>query len=362
MMSCKLAFIVFVCSMMDVGFGYSITIGRSSKADYIVASDPSADVYNIVQQAMTSISKHDGGVLTFEAGVYMFQRNLKLPSNISIVGSGIKTTTLKLANTAKAFQQSAFIYFKDVSKVEMQNLTLDGNQQNNVLNAILSSNTSEMSLLGVQIQNFMANGIMFSKTRQATISNSYVENSAWNGVKIINSSDIVLKNNVVSKSGDHGFVIKSSQITQFDNNTSNDNGNNFDGCGILFKSLNITATNVFVSGYSKAGVCVTGFSGVVMSNSIIKSVSQPLNCIALTNETIYFNYSNVMCGGKLYGPKVHSSKDEWTSKIVKIVIPSVIGIIGLVCIAQLIALWRNQQKEKKLAAEAEATANTSQTP
>lgn len=345
-MSRNFAFVVFACFNMRIAYSYTITIGRSSKADYVIPSDPNTDVYPITQQALSNMTTRNGGVLTFEAGVYMFSANLKLPNNVSIIGSGINITTLKLANGAKAYFHSTFIYTNDANKITLQGLTLDGNTQKNIVHGINAINTTELSINAVEVQNFLGNGISMTVAINVSITNSYVTNNALVGINVVNSSDIVLKNNTVSKNGNHGFNVRSSKTVAFDNNTASDNGNDFDGCGITFQSLNITATNCIVSNFAKAGVCMSS-SSVILKNFNVNDYSKDIRCIALANNTLYFNHTNVVCNGKPYGPEVHPSKNSWKGKIVKIVIPCIIGIIAIVCISQLIALYRNHRKEQK---------------
>ncbi len=345
--------IAFMCFNINLSFGYTITIGRSSSANYIVAQAPNTDVYEIAKKALLNISANHGGVLTFETGVYMFSANLKVYNNTSITGSGINMTTLKLINGAKAYSQSSFIYTSNGQTITVKDITLDGNNQKNILFGISVNNGTNVSISSLEIANFLGNGIMMIATSKSSIENSFSRNNGWNGIILSNSTDVVIKNNTVRVNGNNGFLVKSSDNTEFDNNTSSNNGKEYDGCGVVFQYMNVTATNNIISGNSKGGMCISSSPNVIMQNNIITYAKETGSCIVITNDTVNFEHTNVMCNGKVYvpkEPKVNTPKENYWTKgttIIKIVIPCVIGIIGIVCGAQLIALYRKQKKEDR---------------
>lgn len=356
----NVAFVMFVCLNWKIINGLSLTIGRSSNADYVVGNDPNADTYYLVQMALANITSNRGGVLSFEEGLYLFSSNLRIPSNVSIVGSGINKTILKLANGEKSFNKSAFIYTTNASSITIQGVTLDGNRHNNIVNGIFGSNVSGLTINEVQIHDFLANGISLTGAYKSAILNSYVRDVAWVGISVFSSNAISLKNNVVERSGNHGFFVRNSFDVEFDTNTFNSNGNDSDGCGITFQSSNLTSTNSVVTVSKKVGVCISS-SNIILSNYNINSVSKDIRCVAVANDTISFSYTNIICNGKLYGPKVHPRKNTWKAKIIKIVIPSVIGIIVIVCVAQLIVMYRNHCKVRREATAAASTNTVTET-
>lgn len=355
MMLRNFAFVMLACLSIRIACGYKVTIGRSPNADLVVTG-AYTDVYSIAQKALQNISAHNGGVLAFETGVYMFSANLRVPSGITIVGQGIENTTLKLATSAKASNSSAFIHIDKASRVALQGLTLDGSKQQNISHAISITDSTECFMTSIQVQSFLGNGVTVARVDTISLTSSFIRDNAASGISIVDSSNVVLRNNTVLKSGNHGIFVERSKVTDFSNNTVNNHGKESNGCGITFQSLEIKATNNVVLGYSKVGVCISS-SKVFLDNFRITTLLEDGTCVSVSSDTLSYTYTNLICNRKQLDLKTKSSKKPFRGMIVKIVVPCVIGFIGIVSCVQLLLLWYKHQREKK-EAEAAARANT----
>lgn len=335
--------IVIIENNLGVGF-YSkqseefidITIGYSNKATRVIQQG--MDAYQDVQQSLDEIRFNGGGVLRFEAGIYILSSYIELGSNTAIIGAGINDTVLQLMNWAKPWwipntgnRKSGFIRSVRTQNLYFANLTIDGNKKNQHTDkysiygryGFFTEAVDNVTIDGMAVINFQGYGFdphgvkeTMSWSRGLTIRNSYSYNNGWDGYTIDQSADVVLENNVAYNNGRHGFnIVTGSYNVSMNNNIAYENGFYYyegsPGCGVAvqnnlnFGTKNISVINNIFENNDDAGICIKDVADILIENNTIANVNYTNSkvnlCIKIANSVNVISNNNI-CNDTLFIP------------------------------------------------------------
>lgn len=105
-----------------------------SVKDFGAVGDGVTDDTTAIQSAINSVNLAGGGIILFQAGTYLISATVLLKNNCTLQGSGIKTTTIKLANNSNVniFEASG----GQNDGVCIYDMTINGNQVNNTAGGV----------------------------------------------------------------------------------------------------------------------------------------------------------------------------------------------------------------------------------
>ncbi len=89
----------------------------------------SKDYTDMINKAMQRLHKSGGGTLKLGKGTFVHKGQIRIPSFVCLVGSGMGSTTLKLANKAPKFRLSGNVRSFWTRRVTVMHLTIDGNRK-----------------------------------------------------------------------------------------------------------------------------------------------------------------------------------------------------------------------------------------
>jgi parallel beta-helix repeat protein len=311
-----------------------ITIGYSNKATRMLQQG--VDAYEIVQQSLDDIKFNGGGILRFEAGIYILSSYVEVGSNTAIIGAGINDTVLQLMSWANPWwipntgnKKSGFIRSVRTQNLYFANITIDGNKKNQhtdkystygrygfFTEAVDNVTIDGMGVINFQGYGFDPHGIKETMTwsRGLTIKNSYSYNNDWDGYTIDQSSDVLLENNVAYGNGRHGFnIVTGSYNVMMKNNIAYDNGFYYyqgtPGCGVAiqnnlnFGTKNISVINSIFENNDDAGICIKDVADIIVENNTIANVNYTKSnvnlCVKIANSVNVISNNNV-CNNALF--------------------------------------------------------------
>lgn len=143
--------------LLAPGLFASISVNVST---YGAKGDGATDDTTAIVKASTAVA-NSGGVLYFPAGTYMINPNeghLVLGSNMTVVGPGVIKVMPNTGNFEYIMAPNP--YYKVVSNVRIQNLTVDENVLNNP-SVVGGSNGAQIILLGVEMNQLTLWGSTF---------------------------------------------------------------------------------------------------------------------------------------------------------------------------------------------------------
>lgn len=317
-----------------------ITIGYSNKATRVIKQG--MDAHQDIQQSLDEIRFNGGGVLRFEAGVYILSSFIELGSNTAIIGAGINDTVLQLMNWAKPWwipntgnRKSGFIRSVRTQNLYFANITIDGNKQNQhtdkyslygrygfFTEAVDNVTIDGMGVINFQGYGFDPHGVKETKSwsNGLIIINSYSYNNDWDGFTIDQSADVILENNVAYGNGRHGFnIVTGSYNVSMNKNIAYENGfyyyDGSPGCGVAiqnnlnFGTKNISVINNIFENNDDAGICIKDVENILLENNTIANVNYTNSrinlCIKIANSVNVISNNNI-CNNTLFVPIVRN--------------------------------------------------------
>jgi len=298
--------VLFVDNVFEYQSNCLIPVTASGGNYYIVGYNltNSSSVFNvpwkggaraIIQLALDTVVANGGGTVHINQGLYSIDGVLIVGSGITLEGSGMNITTLKLTDYATAFTVGfdGFIRSRMASNVTIANLTLDGNSQNQYTDSahiygrsgLFSEACTNYKAYMVLTMNFQQSGMNLHGWDNTNIwgQNVYVDrciatNNLWHGIQINQVHNISVTNSVLSNNGENGIQVNKTQYFNAAYNVANSNGFASSGCGYLISdNLDISANlnqlmNNNASGNAKGGVCLNTVKIVnVVNNNILYS-------------------------------------------------------------------------------------------
>ena len=326
----------FVLSATSQTQNHDVVFGYSDNATFKVQRG--TDVHQYVQSSLDNITRNGGGTLRFEEGLYVLSSNLELGSNTAIIGAGINSTVLRLADKAKPWwipeiplRRAGFINSEDTNNLYLANFTLDGNKDNQNTDefsvygryGLYTEIVDNVTIDGVGIINFQGYGFDPHGIKQPkqwsvglVIMNSYAAHNDWDGFTIDQTSSVLLQNNKAHNNGRHGFnIVTGSYDIKIYNNIAYNNGFYYylgdAGCGLAIQNnLDYNTRNISVVGNvfqdnTDAGICLRDVSDIKLVNNTIANVnytsSNPRQCIEVFNS-VNVESRNNKCSNKLNVP------------------------------------------------------------
>jgi parallel beta-helix repeat protein len=195
-----------------------VTIDRIN-SDYTIYYDEQAELYRamcnkcggtdysnsdaatVIQNAIDALT--NGGKIFIKRGTYLISTSITMKSSIVLEGEGYNKTILKLANNVNDTLIKIGDGTNTIARVEIKELTLDGNKDNNSAGHGIHVNTVELCRLlvkNVYIQYFKEHGIYLEHGGGAIIDSIRFIDCDGNGSKVT-SPDHLFSNIVVAKSG-----------------------------------------------------------------------------------------------------------------------------------------------------------------
>ena len=313
-----------------------ITIGYSNMATRVLQQG--MDAYQDVQQSLDEIKFNGGGILRFEAGIYILSSYIELGSNTAIIGAGVNDTILRLIDWAKPWwipntgnRKSGFIRSVRTQNLYFANITIDGNKKNQhtdkyslygrygfFTEAVDNVKIDGMGVINFQGYGFDPHGVKETMTwsNGLTIRNSYSYNNDWDGYTIDQSADVILENNVAFNNGRHGFnIVTGSYNVSMNNNIAYENGFYYyqgsPGCGVAiqnnlnFGTKNISVINNIFENNDDAGICIKDVIDIILENNTIANVNYTninINlCVKIANSENVISNNNI-CNNTLFVP------------------------------------------------------------
>jgi len=274
--------------------------------------DGVTDDTSAIQAAVNAASKAGGGIVYLPTGTYIVSGNgdptdgcIELPSNITLEGSGIGATTLKVANG----------YSSDITgivrtpvgvptdNVTVENLTINGNQQtaanpNGATGGRIfgffcgTEPTSPLFCSNITVNNVEAennSGYGFdphAQTYNLVMSNDISHNNGFDGFVSDHQTNAVYENDVAYNNVRHGFnIVTSSSNVSLINDTAYSNGG--DGVAVQRGSTDIPWP---------VGTVVQG--GSYHNNGLAGVLMQMASYTTVTGANIYGNATQ---GVLIYG-------------------------------------------------------------
>lgn len=288
-----------------------------------------------------------GGEINLKSGTYIIHQ-LFLYSNIILKGKGINKTILKLSDNAKSYYyspetfsngQSGFLRSLRENNIIIQDITLDGNKNNQIDYLLYRYDTSyinndpeigkryiksphaygrfsvyteacnNVSIINVEVKNWQNYGLDphgkggseyqdYSKyCDNILVENCYVHDNDWDGITIDKSKNVIIRNNIIENNGRHGInLVTGTFDTEIYNNVISNNGYYYlgqkDGCGItaqnnqLYDIYNINIFNNVIDGSAYGGVCLNSVTNSEVNNNLISNTEN--FCIKLNVQSTNF--------------------------------------------------------------------------
>lgn len=315
-----------------------ITIGYSDTATRVIKQG--ANAYQDIQQSLDDIRINGGGILRFEAGIYVLSSYVEVGSNTAVIGAGINDTVLMLMDKAAPWwipntghKKSGFIRSVRTENIYLANFTIDGNKDNQntdtfsvygryglFTEAVDNVTIDTMGVMNFQGYGFDPHGVKETMTWSVglTIINSLSYNNDWDGYTIDQSADVWLENNIAYNNGRHGFnIVTGSYNVTMINNVAYDNGFYYyhgnPGCGVAvqnnlnYGTKNVSVINNVFENNDDAGICVKDIKDIVVENNTIANVNYTntnINlCMKISNSINVVTKNNI-CNSTLFVPLV----------------------------------------------------------
>lgn len=171
--------------------------------DYGAVGDGVTDDTLAIQTAINSVIAVGGGLVYIPPGVYIVT-SIHYGSNLTIQGSGIEVTILKLKDNSNS--ESVFNCNQEVANICIRDLTIDGNRDNQTVYGHGIRSGTEGGIVGglffnLYIKNTGAYGIGLQKGtfKNIRIENITTENTGLDGIdikNISNNNDIIFCSNI----------------------------------------------------------------------------------------------------------------------------------------------------------------------
>lgn len=171
--------------------------------DYGAVGDGVTDDTLAIQTAINSVIAVGGGLVYIPPGVYIVT-SIHYGSNLTIQGSGIEVTILKLKDNSNG--ESVFNCNQEVANICIRDLTIDGNRDNQTVYGHGIRSGTEGGIVGglffnLYIKNTGAYGIGLQKGtfKNVRIENITTENTGLDGIdikNISNNNDIIFCSNI----------------------------------------------------------------------------------------------------------------------------------------------------------------------
>jgi len=164
-----------------------------SVLDFGATGDGLTDDTAAINAAITAINALGGGTVLFPEGTYLVgdvggNTAISLLSNVTLNGSGINATIIKLKNNGNAHVISA----SSVSNVAITNLTVDGNRANQSLgvHCIRGGDVDGYFIENVEAKQAYAYGIGFQTGtfKRIKLNNIYVHDTGLDGIDLKNKN------------------------------------------------------------------------------------------------------------------------------------------------------------------------------
>jgi hypothetical protein len=201
-----------------------------SVKDFGAVGDGVTDDRAAIQAAINAINTSGGGVVYLPAGTYIVgdsgfdivsrSYGLLLKSNVSLVGSSIFTTTLKVKNNAdidliNTDPSSA------QSNIVLRDLTLDGNESNQGVTPangfnLWAKSITNFSIANVKSLNPASWGIRIDACERVQINNIYCDHSAESnsdGIHFVDTNNVTGGIIWIKSAGDDAFIIEATNAS-----------------------------------------------------------------------------------------------------------------------------------------------------
>lgn len=150
----------------------TVIVGQRGAVDYLCDG---TDDYIEIEQAISYAYSNGGGIVQVMPGTYTIE-NVNVPSNVSIIGSGIDSTIFRgTSGNVDLFISGNYPNIGNCSNVVLRDFSIEGHSS-----AFTGSGTNvfyggeNIKILNVKINDCYGTGMLFRN-----VSNSYIENSIF---------------------------------------------------------------------------------------------------------------------------------------------------------------------------------------
>jgi hypothetical protein len=276
----------------------------------------------LIQHVINLMAWHSyNGVIVLGSGEFILDYYINLNSNISIHGSGVDVTKLKLVDNSLPFiignfSRKGMIRVRELlDNVVISNMTLDGNKQNQRTdrksaygkNGIHLSSNKNILIENVVVKNFQGSGIVFDAERSwiiqpdnlnviAMVRNSVIENNNLDGIRTDQYDRIVMRDLTIKNNRRHGLnFVRSSTNINVTNCVVSDNGFNyndsFKGCGVMIQNMlvynnkfwgtkNIGIFRNTMHNNNRAGICL---NDIIETTIEMNHIASSCSCFDIEN-------------------------------------------------------------------------------
>lgn len=260
----------YVIFIDDEGTVYARN-GLTRKTDY--NSTNASYVINSVMEALPPT----GGYIFIKEGIYTITENIRVPSNVALVGAGFcSKIVLATGSTINLIENSDRTRGND--NILIESLHLDGNK---------AENPAEMG------------GLSFSRVRNSTIQNCWIHDFGYSGVLFYDGGGNVIQNNFVYKNRNAGIEGTNEDHDIVANNVVYSNEGYPYGYGIDYctgSRYNIFEGNVCYNNGLKSGGGLSlwdGYENTIVGNMLTSNyVGLAIGIPSFGNKT----YGNMIIG------------------------------------------------------------------
>jgi hypothetical protein len=202
-----------------------------------------------------------GGVVLFPPGTYIKSGQLSVKPNVTIRGSGVGATTIKVSNNAVS--TSIFVLDNFASNVDIEDMTLDGNRDNQATHTgylIFGYRCHDINIQRVHATKSSFQGIGFSNGHNVTLRDCRSDYNYYMGIWLssdLNIEPYITSNNIVENCDCHyndldGLLVASHHVT-VTNSRFTYNGQDVHGNGAL------GAAGIYSEGLIKFFRCINNY-------------------------------------------------------------------------------------------------------
>lgn len=276
---------------------------------------------NIIQNGLNMIRIEKGGSILIKEGVYILSTQLTLYGNTTFVGEGIDKTVFKLQDFASSWRLSGMLRSTwksgNCSNLVFKSFTLDGNKQNQVVNASISD-YGRFGLFTEMCHNVVVDSVRITSFQgygfdphgnkgdrfayNLIVKNCIADTNDWDGFTLDQTIGIDVQNCTSYNNGRHGFnIVTGSQNVMIQGVSTSKNGFYYKnttstGCGITiqnnmeFGTAHAVVKDSSFSGDAKASICIDEVYDILIESNCMKtSGSRCIHNKGANNTTITKN-------------------------------------------------------------------------
>ena len=272
----------------DVNDNLAICDRKATKIDFVDTVD---DYAGRINRALAALSRDGGGSVVLGQGIYPVSSQIIVGSNACIRGQGMLRTMLRMKPSSPPYNGAGMIRMKDVSRVSVLDLTLDGARstqanrtQEDVYGryGLYAEKFSYLWIQGVRAINhreygFDPHGTRDSWSHYLVMQDCVADNNGKDGFALDQTNHISLLDSAARRNARHGVNIVTGSRDVLMRRVSVDfNGGVLPGsfgCGIIaqnnvkeLQTQDIVIDNSTVTESPRGGVCISDSMNVTVSN------------------------------------------------------------------------------------------------